>query len=205
MACFHGIWQRAHRQPGRAHDRPGALAAGPRLAGVDLLHRRDLCREGILLQYFRYPAECVSLPRPRRQLAAPPLGRLADPPAPLERPMGGALHRPERHAKPDNARICFHAGRRRSARGRAHAFENRQSRERRFQSRRPSLHGNRKQARARFHISSACCELANLSQQLGRRIVYDPSTRTVPGDAEATRLLARPYRAPWIHPDPANV
>jgi predicted dehydrogenase len=55
------------------------------------------------------------------------------------------------------------------------------------------------------HISSACCELANLSQQLGRPIVFDPKTRTVPGDAEATRLLARPYRAPWIHPDPTNV
>jgi predicted dehydrogenase len=55
------------------------------------------------------------------------------------------------------------------------------------------------------HISSACCELANLSQQLRRPIAYDPKTRTVPGDAEATRLLARRYRAPWIHPDPANV
>jgi predicted dehydrogenase len=55
------------------------------------------------------------------------------------------------------------------------------------------------------HISSACCELANLSQQLARPIAYDPKTRTVPGDAEATRLLARPYRSPWIHPDPENV
>jgi predicted dehydrogenase len=55
------------------------------------------------------------------------------------------------------------------------------------------------------HISSACCELANISQQLGRTIAYDPRTRTVPGDAEATRLLARSYRGPWVHPDPAAV
>ena len=55
------------------------------------------------------------------------------------------------------------------------------------------------------HISSACCEIANVSQVLGRPIAYDPKTRTVPGHAEATRLLARPYRAPWIHPDPATV
>ncbi|HWA28300.1 MAG TPA: Gfo/Idh/MocA family oxidoreductase [Lacunisphaera sp.] len=55
------------------------------------------------------------------------------------------------------------------------------------------------------HISSACCELANLSLQLGRPLVYDPKTRTIPGDAEATRLLARPYRGPWVHPDPAKV
>jgi predicted dehydrogenase len=54
------------------------------------------------------------------------------------------------------------------------------------------------------HISSACCELANISQQLGRPLAYDPKTRTIPGDAEATRLLARPYRAPWVHPDPAT-
>ena len=33
------------------------------------------------------------------------------------------------------------------------------------------------------HISSACCELANLSQQLGRPVAYDPKSRTVPGDA----------------------
>ncbi len=58
---------------------------------------------------------------------------------------------------------------------------------------------------AEGHISSACCELGNLSLQLGRPLAYDPTTRTVPGDAEATRLLARAYRAPWVHPDPANV
>ncbi len=55
------------------------------------------------------------------------------------------------------------------------------------------------------HISSACCELANLAQELGRPLAYDPTTRTIPGDAEATRRLARPYRAPWTHPDPANL
>ena len=55
------------------------------------------------------------------------------------------------------------------------------------------------------HISTACCELANVSLQIGRPLSYDTRTRTVPGDPEATRLLARPYRAPWVHPDPAKV
>ena len=55
------------------------------------------------------------------------------------------------------------------------------------------------------HISSSMCELANLSIDLGRPLAYDPATRTVPGDAEATARLARPYRAPWVHPDPATV
>ena len=50
------------------------------------------------------------------------------------------------------------------------------------------------------HISSACCVLGNLSLDLGRPLKYDPKTRTIPGDPEATRLLARPYRAPWTHP-----
>jgi len=55
------------------------------------------------------------------------------------------------------------------------------------------------------HISSAMCELANVSLDLGRSLAYDPKTRTIPGDAEATRRLARPHRAPWIHPDPSAV
>jgi predicted dehydrogenase len=55
------------------------------------------------------------------------------------------------------------------------------------------------------HISTACCELANLALQVGRPVRYDPRTRTIPGDPAATALLARPYRAPWVHPDPATV
>lgn len=55
------------------------------------------------------------------------------------------------------------------------------------------------------HISTACCVLANLAQELGRPLSYDPKTRTIPGDPEATRRLARAYRAPWVHPDPAAV
>jgi predicted dehydrogenase len=50
------------------------------------------------------------------------------------------------------------------------------------------------------HISSASCILANVSMQLGRPLAYDPATRTVPGDAEATALLARAYRDPWTRP-----
>lgn len=55
------------------------------------------------------------------------------------------------------------------------------------------------------HISTACCALANLALELGRPLAYDPKTRTIPGDAEATKRLAREYRAPWVHPDPAKV
>jgi len=35
----------------------------------------------------------------------------------------------------------------------------------------------------------------------GRTLAYDPEKRVVTGDAEATALLRRPYRAPWVHPE----
>jgi predicted dehydrogenase len=50
------------------------------------------------------------------------------------------------------------------------------------------------------HISTASCILANIAMELGRPIVYDAKKRLVTGDADANRLLRRPYRAPWRHP-----
>ncbi len=50
-------------------------------------------------------------------------------------------------------------------------------------------------------ISSVACILANLSQQLGRTLAWDPVKGEVIGDAEANQLLRRPYRAPWVHPE----
>lgn len=51
------------------------------------------------------------------------------------------------------------------------------------------------------HISTASCILANLSMKLGGRpLRYDPKQRVVIGDEQATKLLRRPYRAPWRHP-----
>ena len=40
------------------------------------------------------------------------------------------------------------------------------------------------------HISTASCILANVSMQLGRPLAYDPATKQVAGDAEATRPAA---------------
>ena len=55
------------------------------------------------------------------------------------------------------------------------------------------------------HISSSACFLANTSLQLDRTLTWDPATHTCVGDAEADRWLRRPYRAPWIHPEPDKV
>jgi predicted dehydrogenase len=55
------------------------------------------------------------------------------------------------------------------------------------------------------HISATACILANLSLQLGRTLTWDHAKGIVVGDAEANKLLRRPYRAPWVHPEPATV
>jgi predicted dehydrogenase len=55
------------------------------------------------------------------------------------------------------------------------------------------------------HISTASCILANLSMQLGRTLTWDPVKKQVVGDDEANRLLRRPYRKPWAHPEPGRV
>ncbi len=52
------------------------------------------------------------------------------------------------------------------------------------------------------HISTAACILGNVSMSLGRSLKWDPARHEVVGDAEATKLLRRPYRAPWKHPEP---
>jgi predicted dehydrogenase len=51
------------------------------------------------------------------------------------------------------------------------------------------------------HISTASCILANLSQKLGRSLTWDAEKQQVVGDDEANRLLRRPYREPWKHPE----
>ena len=50
------------------------------------------------------------------------------------------------------------------------------------------------------YISTASCILANNSLTLGRTIEWDASKQQVKDDHEANRLLARPYRGPWVHP-----
>ena len=50
------------------------------------------------------------------------------------------------------------------------------------------------------HISSSCCILGNMAMKLGRTLEWDAKAGRIKADEEANRLLARPYRAPWVHP-----
>jgi len=55
------------------------------------------------------------------------------------------------------------------------------------------------------YISATSCILANISLELGRSVTWDHAKGVVVGDDEANRLLRRPYRAPWIHPEPGKI
>ena len=51
------------------------------------------------------------------------------------------------------------------------------------------------------YMSTTACILANLSMRLGRSLEWDHAKGVVVRDDEANRLLRRPYRAPWVHPE----
>lgn len=50
------------------------------------------------------------------------------------------------------------------------------------------------------YISTASCILANLSMQLARPLKWNATRHDVVDDPEASKLLSRPYRQPWVHP-----
>ena len=45
--------------------------------------------------------------------------------------------------------------------------------------------------------STLMCHLGNISYKLGRMIKFDPETRTIVGDKDATALWGREYRKGW--------
>jgi predicted dehydrogenase len=47
------------------------------------------------------------------------------------------------------------------------------------------------------HRVATVCHLANISLRLGRRVRWDARREDVIEDAEASRMLVRPYRTPW--------
>jgi predicted dehydrogenase len=51
------------------------------------------------------------------------------------------------------------------------------------------------------HKSTRLCHLGNIAYRLGRPIKFDGKTETIPGDAEATKLLSREYRKGFEVPE----
>jgi predicted dehydrogenase len=51
------------------------------------------------------------------------------------------------------------------------------------------------------HRSSVLPLLGMISARVGRSIQWDGATEQIVGDAEANKLLSRPYRGPWVYPE----
>ena len=49
--------------------------------------------------------------------------------------------------------------------------------------------------------SAVLVHIANISYRLGRKLKFDAKTMSFPGDAEANRMLTRPYRKPYVVPE----
>ncbi|MBI3696604.1 MAG: Gfo/Idh/MocA family oxidoreductase [Acidobacteria bacterium] len=50
------------------------------------------------------------------------------------------------------------------------------------------------------HLSATLVHLANISYRLGRAINFDPATEQIVGDEEASKMMTRQYRAPFVVP-----
>jgi predicted dehydrogenase len=51
------------------------------------------------------------------------------------------------------------------------------------------------------HLSAAMCHLSNIAYRTGRQVVFDSSNECFHGDAEASALLRREYRLPYVVPE----
>lgn len=47
------------------------------------------------------------------------------------------------------------------------------------------------------HLSATVCHLGNIATRLGRSLKWDTDREQFVGDAEASKMLQRPYRQPW--------
>ncbi len=49
--------------------------------------------------------------------------------------------------------------------------------------------------------SAAFCHLANIAYRVGRQLKLDTATGQIQGDEEATKLMTRDYRPPYVVPE----
>jgi predicted dehydrogenase len=48
------------------------------------------------------------------------------------------------------------------------------------------------------HRSATVCHLGNIAIRTGRKITWDPAKEQIVGDKEASAMLTKPYRKPWV-------
>jgi hypothetical protein len=51
------------------------------------------------------------------------------------------------------------------------------------------------------HLSAAMCHLSNIAYRTGRQVVFDSANECFHGDSEASSLLRREYRLPFVVPE----
>ena len=55
------------------------------------------------------------------------------------------------------------------------------------------------------YISTSSCILANLSMKTGKTLTWDVDKQRIADDEDSNKLLRRPYREPWVHPEVDSV
>jgi predicted dehydrogenase len=55
------------------------------------------------------------------------------------------------------------------------------------------------------HYATNMSLLAMISQKVGRPVQWDGQKQQINGDAAASKLITRPYRAPWEYPTPESI
>ena len=180
--------------------------------------RRHPGRQGQQGEHHRHADGHLRLRRPERRLAAPHLGRRRP-----TRSIPGArrFYGDKGTLKASVIQLRLHAARQgqadppRRALYELDKYPGGQDREGPGAARRPGdprphagLPGRPSRTRGKpvadieeGHISTASCILANLSMKLGRTLTWDAAKQQVVGDDEANKLLRRPYRKPWVHPE----
>ena len=221
LARVHGVRQRDRRRHVRAHARHGALDAGPRHADAHQLDGRHLRRQEEQGEHHRHADRDVRIPQPQRRLDAPLLRQLAGPEVSVgARPSTATRAR----SRPASMRYDFIP----QAKGEAPIHEDVVFELEQFPEDKtekdlerhvaPAIRGHMKDfleciaSRGtpvadieQGYMSATACILANLSMDLGRSLQWDHAKGVVVGDAEANKRLRRPYRSPWVHPEPGTV
>ena len=221
LARVHGVRQRHRRRHVRAHARHGALDDGPRHARAHQLVGRHPGRQGEQGEHHRHADRDVRFRQPAGGLD-PPLAT-ATPPDP-KYPWGATFYGDKGTLKASVMGYDF------VPRGKdgqpihedvTYEFEQfPEDRTEKDLERHvaPAIRAHMKdflgciESRQtpvadieQGYMSATACILANLSMQLGRSLQWDHAKGVVVGDAEANRLLRRPYRAPWVHPEVTTV
>ena len=221
VARFHGVRQRDDRRHGHPHVRHGSLDDGSGLAEERVVIGRNPDQQGRQGEHLRHANRGLRLRRDQDGLESPALGRglLLDP----KYTWAATLYGDKGTLKAGLNGYDFTPLGKGEAIHRDCVYELEQYPEDKTEARleknvAPAIRGHMRNFLANIasrgkpvsdieqgYISTASCILANLAMQTGRTLAWDAAQHRIANDEAADRLLQRPYRQPWNHPDPKTV